>query len=120
MCVVHSCASMGSRAAPVEMVIPAAPATMPSRARSDAASSSATVGRDVARAPQIAAIIPSTKPSPTIQNVAMDSVPKAIDAAGSRERCCFFVSLPLREVHLGLSVWRLRGTVVVMFLLRVV
>lgn len=60
----------------MEMVIPAAPATMPSSACSDAASSSATVGRDVATVPQIAAVMPSAMPSPTIQNVAMDSVPK--------------------------------------------
>ena len=110
MCGVHSCASMGSRAAPVEMVIPTAPATMPSRARSDAASSSATEGRDVATVPQTAAVIPRAKPSPTIQNVAMDSVPRAIDAAGNREWCCFSVSLPSREVHMGLSIGRLRGS----------
>ena len=118
MCAVHSCARIGSRAAPVEMVIPAAPATMPSRACSDAASSSAMVSRDVATVPQIAAVMPSAKPSPTIQNVAMDSVPKAIDAAGNREWCCFCVSLPSTEVHTGLSVWGLWGTVLVMFLLR--
>lgn len=38
--VIHRCASMGNRAI-AETVMPAAPATMPSRARNDAASSSA-------------------------------------------------------------------------------
>lgn len=48
---------MGNRAI-AETVIPAAPATTPSRARNDAASSSATADREVATAPQITAATP--------------------------------------------------------------
>ena len=117
-CVIHSFASIGRSAAPVEMVIPVAPATMPSKARSDAVSLSATVDREVATAPQIAAVTPSAKLSSTSQNTEIDSAPMVIDAVGSRESCCVCVSLRSTEGFMGFAVRGLRGMVAVMFLLR--
>ena len=95
---IHRCASMGNRAI-AETVMPAAPATTPSRAHNDAASSSATADLDVAIAPHTTAATPRMKPSPTTQNEATDSTPRATEAAGNRKPCCFGMPLPLPEAH---------------------
>src|SRR6476620_3932149 len=111
----HRCASMGNRAI-AETVIPAAPATTPSRARNDAASSSATADREVATAPQITAATPKRKPSPTTQNDATDSAPRAIDTAGNRDPRCFRIPVSSRAEHMWSSAPELSGTAAVMIL----
>lgn len=60
--------------------------TIASRACREAASSSATVGREVASVPQPAAIIPRMKPSSKNQKKPRDSTPSQADTAGSRKR----------------------------------